>query len=253
MSFTDKVKNALDWFGRGQVVVQILLALGAGTVVRALIHIYTGLNAFWITPVWLLASGFFLALLIMAGNTLNRRFPTQRNAAAMPLIGPEAVTISSLTGAPTRTPIFDVALFFRTSYHSPMTAEVEKNIGIIAKQNSPNNESSFLCRFVGVGLVAYLHDMTWAYIYKSQLLMLQELNHKNGLMPVSEAKAFYDRAAVSDSSLYANYAFSQWIRFMKTQELLIEHPSQMLEITHRGKDFLKYLTHWGADLNTKGH
>lgn len=33
--------------------------------------------------------------------------------------------------------------------------------------------------------------------------------------------------------------------------LLVEHPSQMLEITHRGKDFLKYLTHWGADISKK--
>ncbi len=98
---------------------------------------------------------------------------------------------------------------------------------------------------IGIGLVGYLHDMTWVYIYKSQLLMLLELNRRNGWLPLADVKRYYDKAAAEHSTAYSDYSFEQWLEFMKSHELVIRHPSDMFEITIRGKDFLKYLTHWG--------
>jgi len=68
-----------------------------------------------------------------------------------------------------------------------------------------------------------------------------EINRR--LLPIAEVKAFYDKAALETPVVYANYSFEQWMEFMKSQVLIIWHPSGMVEITIRGRDFLKYLTH----------
>ena len=148
--------------------------------------------------------------------------------------------------APPPTPVnFDAATFFRQAYTGPLTAEAEKNFGLAADQNQPNDRAGFLLRIMGIGLVAWMHDLTWFAIYKSQLLMLVELNRRGGLMPLNDAKPYYDQGVADFPQIYANYSFEQWIEFIKSQQLLLQHPSNMLEITVRGKDFLKYLTHWG--------
>lgn len=113
-----------------------------------------------------------------------------------------------------------------------------------AEQNrSYCTPEDFYAEFIGVGLVAYIHDMTWAYIFKSQLLMLTELNRSGGFLPVAEAKKFYDRAVIDYSDNYAHYSFEQWMAFMHSHGLPIRHPSEMLEITVHGRDLLAYLGH----------
>jgi hypothetical protein len=81
--------------------------------------------------------------------------------------------------------------------------------------------------------------------------MLTELNQKGGLLPLAAAKSFYDKAAVECPGIYSNYSSEEWIKFMIGQQLIIQHPSDMLEITVRGRDFLKYLTHWGRFANAR--
>ena len=94
-------------------------------------------------------------------------------------------------------------------------------------------------------MISYLHDITWAYIFKSQIMMLTELNRRNGMMPLADAEPYYDNAAIACPQVYAQYSFHQWLNFIVAQQLVLRHPSDMLEITMRGRDFLKYLTHWG--------
>ena len=140
---------------------------------------------------------------------------------------------------------------FRIAYYSPLTAEVENNIKIAAQRHYPNDHEGFYTKLIGIGIVSYTHDMTWAYIFKSQLMLLMEMNRNNGWIPIAEAKKFYDAAALEYPHVYPQYSFDQWLEYMKGQQLIIRHASDMLEITHRGKDFLKYLAHWGRDVNIK--
>jgi len=142
-------------------------------------------------------------------------------------------------------PNLDTTQYFRLAYYSSITTEVEKNIRLAAAQSQPDDKEGFFAKFIGVGVVAYMHDLTWAYIFRSQILMLMELNHRNGMMPSGDAKTYYDQAAHDFPEAYANYSFDQWLDFMISEQLLIRHPTHMLEITFRGRDFLKYLTHWG--------
>jgi len=61
----------------------------------------------------------------------------------------------------------------------------------------------------------------------------------------------YDKAVLNNPNQYSNYSFDQWIGFMKYRMLIASHPSQMVELSFNGKDFLKYLAHVGRDANEK--
>jgi len=189
-----------------------------------------------------------LGLLIIAGVSWfighSRKPPQGQQLAA------SALQTGSLL--PT-TPVvdFNAADFFRLSHQSQWTADVENRIRIAANQNQPTDREGFYAKLIGIGLVAYHHEITWAYIFKSQILMLAELNRKAGIMPLTEARAFYDNAKITYPQVYSNYSFNEWLAFIKSQQLLIHHPSDMLEITVRGKDFLKYLTHWGRSADER--
>jgi len=167
--------------------------------------------------------------------------PSQRRSTSFPSL--------SALNAQTPSVTFNSYEHFRRAYYSPLTAEIEENIKIAAEQNQPGDHEGFYARFIGVGLVSYLHDMTWAYIFKSQLLLLMELNRNN--LPLAQAKTYYDRGVADYPGIYVKYSFQEWIEYMTREQLLIRHPSDMLEITHRGKDLLRYLAHWGRDVNVK--
>jgi hypothetical protein len=192
----------------------------------------------WDTAIWLLSSGAFFWVLTFIGGKIikpkvsGQQFP-QTQVAAVTLKG--ALNLA-----------FDGKLWFRQAYISPVTDEVEQNIRVIADRNEPTDHEGFLAKFIGVGLVAYWHDSTWLSIYRSQLLMLGELNRRGGYLSITDAKSFYDAAALVFPAIYSKYTYTQWLDFMRLgHQLILQHPSGMLEITVKGKDFLKYLVHWG--------
>lgn len=198
-----------------------------------------------------------LILLTVAGTVwlIGRR----RNGTVPQLQTPQPPSASGiLPGIPTLSALlgqnpsveFDAKKFFALAYYSPITAEIEKNIQTIAQQNSPNDKEAFYARFIGVGVVAYQHDLTWFTIYGSQLSALLYLSSR-GVVPVGDLKQFYDKATVDYPKAYTNYSFDQWTNYMRGRMILAVYPSQMCEISFNGKDFLKYLMHVGRDAHSK--
>lgn len=196
-----------------------------------------------------------LALLIVAGVSWlvgrwqNRRKPEVGSAIQPTSVVPGIPTLSSLQGVKPNV-TFNSQEWFKFAYYSPLTSEIETNIKTIARKESPSDPEAFYARFIGIGVVAYQHDMTWASIFKSQLLMLSDLNGRVN-MTTSEVKKYYDDAVPKCSDFYSKYTFDRWLDYMKAESLLVVHPSQMAEISHRGRDFLKYIAHWGRDVNIK--
>ena len=229
-------KNTLEWLQLAKFVADCLLAAASVKTVKALLARFTDIPQDW-TTVIAYASGAAILLLIIwwqQKHDVKQSGQSTAQSASGTLVPPTPSTAN-----------FDAVTFFRQNYASSLTAEAERNIRIAAAQNQPTDHAGFLARFIGVGLISYLHDITWAYIFKSQLLMLLELNRRGGFLPLNDAKPYYDKAVVDYPKLYSNYSFSGWISFIKEHQLIIQHPTDMLEITVRGKDFLKYLTHWG--------
>jgi len=227
---------------RGSLLWQIILWVAGGgfaTVIAAVVRSYRQSPFNWsvLLAVFLISALLLAVVTLLAGR--NRPSP-QSTVQSAPIIPVQ----------PTTTP-FDPKEFFRTAYTSSLTDEAEKNIRLAASVHYPNDREGFLARMIGIGAASYLYDLCWANIYRSQVLMLTELNRRNGLMPLADAKPFYDRAVVEYAHYYTNYSFDRWLAFVKGQGLILQHPSDMLEITVRGKDFLKYLTHWGRDASDR--
>ncbi len=92
-------------------------------------------------------------------------------------------------------------------------------------------------------------------MFKSQLLALLQVNRRDGVLSMPDVKRFYDDAAKAYAKEYAKYktTFEQWLNYLTSNGLVLHHPSpnERIEITVRGKDFLKYLTHWGRGPDTK--
>ncbi len=133
-----------------------------------------------------------------------------------------------------------------------MTSEIENNIKIAAQQNSPHDKEAFYARFIGIGVTAYQYDITWFTIFKSQLLALAKLS-AGGMLPLAEIRKHYDKAIIDYPAGYVNYSFEQWMKYMVDRLLVVRYPSEMVEITHSGKDFLKYVTHWGGSADAKAN
>jgi hypothetical protein len=199
--------------------------------------------------IWLATSGPARLIKTVASPPLTAAVTPAAAAPAQLL--PTFPSLSALYGQPPQI-TFSPNEFFRTAYYSPLTAEVENNIKVIAHNYQANDHEGFYSRFIGVGLTAIMHEMSWAYSFKSQMLLLMEMNRRGGLIPIADAKTYYDKAVAECPKVFANWSFDQWLEFLKREQLLIQHPTNMLEMTHRGKDFVKYLAHWGRDLSLKG-
>lgn len=189
--------------------------------------------------------------LVVVGSVLNyvaahkRRPSIQSEPTAGQLSLTDAALVLQSAAA------FDPEKYFRVAHYSQLTNHTDSTFRAIAAKYPADQREGFYAKFIGVGLVAYLHDDTWAYIFRSQILMLIEMNSKGGFLSLAAAKTFYDAAVAGNPGLYASYTFNQWLDFMTSHQLCIRHPSDMLEITVRGRDFLKYLVHWGRDASMR--
>ncbi len=232
-----EIKDRLEWLHLLRVVADLLVTVASWKGSRKLLALV--ISPEWASTVsWFVAGGVLLGLLWWQEKKQVKQSGQSTVQSAS----------NALVGARQN---FDATEFFRTSYTSSVTAEVEKNVRLAAAQNQPTDHEGFMARLIGIGLVAYVHEMTWVHIFKSQLLMLTELNRRGGFMPLNDAKPYYDKAVTDFPKIYSNYSYNQWVSFMKQEQLLIQHPDDRLEITVRGKDFLKYLTHWGRDLESR--
>jgi hypothetical protein len=152
---------------------------------------------------------------------------------------------------------FNAKEYFRTAYFSPVTAEIEQNMKIVAHQYDPQNPEVFYTRLIGVGAAAYHYDLTWAIIFKSQLDLLAELNRTAKRVSIAVARKYFDEAAGKYPNIYPRYDFDGWFGYIQGRSLVVRYPSNTkdipdaIEITHAGRDFLKFLAHWGRDVNTK--
>jgi hypothetical protein len=164
---------------------------------------------------------------------------------------PGIPTLSSLLGqSPNIT--FDAKKFFAQAYYSPITAEFEKNMKIIAQQQFPDDKEGFYARFIGVGLAAVHYEQTWVLIFGSQLKAMEEMNFR-GLITITDLKKHYDKAVIEYPNTYVNYSFDQWYAFIKSRMLIADYPSKMVELSWMGKDFWRWIAHTAREISKQNN
>ncbi len=227
----------MDWLIRVHFGVTLLVGLGVGTVVRALLRTYTKIPGVWILPLWLLSAAATMGLLSFLWNKY-RPSTTQWLTPASSAIA----TNNSNEG-------FDVKEFLKNSYKSDMQSETENNITKWMNKLPPKERETLITRFIASGLIAYMHDTTWWTIFKSQILALEHINRQ--ILRLENVKAYYDKAAQEYPIQYATYSFQQWFNYLLGRVLIIEQPANTVAITQRGKDYLKHMVHYGYSSNTR--
>jgi hypothetical protein len=183
MTIMKKLKNLAEWLEHGKTVVEILVSLGAGKAVQALLVQFAKIPPIWETPISLLTAAGVMALLVSIGNKYWRKPSPQSTLQSASNVLVKATTTNLVATE-----------FFRVSYNSSLQSEIENNFRAAAIQNQPNDHEGFLLRLMATGLVGFMYDSFWAYIYRSQILLLMQLNRRN--MPLVEAKTYYDKAAI---------------------------------------------------------
>jgi len=237
-------KERLDWLGYGKLLVDIAIAIGGFKAVKNTLGLIHHVPMVWISPIaWLVAALILWGMIryVKWGPKTYTSIQTGLSNV-QPLLGTREHTLA---------PDFDINEFFRVAYFSPLSQEVAKNVRYLAHKESPEDPESFYLKLIGTGLVQATNEDIWLRIFRSQLEALLEVNRNNGIVPLSKVRAFYDSAAETYPQEYASESFDRWMSFLIMNTLLLRHPSDMVEITVKGKDFLKYLTHWGRDQKDK--
>ena len=211
---------------------------------------------------WVILS---IVLATLVGTTIQllvqSREDHERQASDAVRDAKQDAIIGHLTQVPPKTPellpgdlpvSFDAGRYFRTSHQSAWTADIETRIKIAAAQNKTAfAPEDFYAKLISIGLIAYKHDITWAYIWKSQLLMLAEMVKQNGYLSLLAARKFYDQATKDYPANYANYSFEQWLGFVEAQGFFLRRPSDILEVTLACRDFLAYLAFHGRQFDQR--
>jgi hypothetical protein len=196
---------------------------------------------------WWVAGGLFavsILLIFLVGRT--------RKAGGQQLQSPVPGNVQNPAVPVNAAQPFDAREFFRTAYYSPaLQAEVEARMRDAANRTQPTDREGFYLKFISLGALMYRYDMIWWVIYKSQLEALLDLNRNNGVLSLTKIRTHYDQASVAYPDAYKQSNLDQWLGFLITFQLIIRHPSDMIEITVGGKDFLKYLLHWGREANQR--
>jgi len=236
------IKEFLDWVAHGKLLVDIVLAVAGMKGIKVLIASFTHISPELAS--FLEWGGAALILLLLL------RFTADWGKSDKPL--PQNFSSNAIMRSVPHAPgNFDSVEFFRTAYYSTLQDTGANSIKAEAERVRPHDKESFYLDVIAVGSIQMIYDQLWWVLYRSQLRALLELNKSNGLLPLSSFRKHYDQAVAEFSDTYANKNFDEWMKFMTDTLLLKIHPSEMVEITLKGKDFLKYLLHWGRTEETK--
>jgi len=248
-SRSERIKATLDWLQHCYWIGTFLASLGIGRAGMAWLARHANLARDWETAIWLTLSGLCLWLATFIGNKLfikRKKVPYQNMAE--PSIA--SAVLNPAIPSPIQSPI-NTEQFFRFAYQGQLQTETEGNVRLMVQSRPPNERDEFIVRFIATGIVNAFYEHLWFTIFRSEILALNELN--NALVRLEQIRKYYDDAVRKYPEFYANFSFEQWLGYLRSQALLLEHPGQVLEITVRGKDFLKYMVHCGYSAESHTH
>jgi hypothetical protein len=208
------------------------------TLVKRMLHYFPSLPEWTMTAIPLVLSlGLFVWLVTRRPRGSNQG--QVQNAAPLMNVTITAENIGFYVNR--------VDEFYQT-YDNVMLRETEANILAIANTKPQAERERFFIRFIATGILNYVFDTIWFTIYASQIKALQTLNAKN--LKREELRKFYSDAVASFPDAYKKYSFDQWLGYLRGQGLVIEQ-GDMVGITKRGREFLKYIVHQAKSLDIK--
>jgi len=133
-------------------------------------------------------------------------------------------------------------------FDGPMLRETEANVRAQTNVIQPAEREEYLSRMLTMLMVLSIYEMAWINIFGSQLRALNQLN--NRMLTHDELRRFYDEGAASLPQLYQNRPFETWLAFLRTS-VLVRDEGDRIQITVRGREFLRYVVQSGYDQTAK--
>jgi|GEM_PF-5052667 len=88
--FFGRIKGMVEWLEHGCFIVWVLLSLGAGKAVKAMLNVFTRIPPDWITPIWIFSSALVLWALLALGKRLHKRSEQKQTAQLQGAVTPSA-------------------------------------------------------------------------------------------------------------------------------------------------------------------
>ena len=143
----------------------------------------------------------------------------------------------------------------KRTFDNALLVEVEEKLkqqlaGLDFKDAS--EKEKLILRIFASSVIVQFFDRTYYLIYGSQISALQHLNDfRNVPIPVDELITFYNVSKEEEPELYKNVTFENWYAFL-IASFLIYKKENVVGITLRGKEFLKYLIEQGYTTLKRG-
>lgn len=231
----EKVKNALEWMQLAKFVGDCLVTAASWTAIRTVLARFAYISSAWASAISYLAAG-----LVLWGIVWWQRRP--RDDAQGHTVQRQPA------GDPTPSQFQNVDDFYAT-YDNVLLRETEGTVRKLSDQYEPGSaRERFFVRFVASGFWIFVFELVWANTCRSQILALERLN--KGPLRSEDLRPHYQQAATAQPQVYKNYSFEQWLSSLRTQILIKDHPTG-IEITVRGREFLKYLIHTGRSASDR--
>jgi hypothetical protein len=166
--------------------------------------------------------------------------------------GPAIPATRQIDVNPAQTNIANPALrnidqFYRI-FDGPLLQETETGIRNQMNVNNPPDREGYLTRGLSMLILVSGYEYTWLNIFGSQLRALNQLNTR--MLSYDEMRHFYEEGATGLPQLYETRTFEMWLAFFRNSTL-IRDSGDRLEITVRGREFLRYLVQAGYDQAAK--
>lgn len=139
--------------------------------------------------------------------------------------------------------------FYRT-YDNRMLVEVEDHLRLQSQQYpaGPDREKVLIRQFASFFIFGSF-EYNWLLIFRSQIAALETLNQRSE--KIEALRRFYDEAVTPENAaFYSNYPYTSWLAYLKGA-VFIREDGDVVSITIRGQEFLKYLIHTHRSKETR--
>ena len=224
-----RVDSLINWMEHGWFLAQIAGSIGLGKLLAELLKMHTAITSSYLTAIEWIATACFLLLLTWVVRFIRSRKP--------PIIQ------TSIAVQKPQVQLSEIDNLHKI-HQGLMLQEVEASVAEEAAKYPNAEREAKLVQHVATLMVVGFFESTWYSIFGSQIRALERLN--KGVGKVEDLMPYY----VHDSEKRPQYPFESWFGYLKLQ-VLIRQDEYNINITVRGKDFLKYLVQHGRTASDK--
>jgi hypothetical protein len=228
---------------RGNLIGLLLASLFGGGLLTALAQ---GVRTMQNHPiewrfVWIVftISALALAVIILLAAKPSNRIQQSSQIS----IAPNQVNVGESAAAEINALFHRIDARFTADFTVPISQQANQVPAGVERDN-------YFVQAITVVLINLQLEILWYNIFGSQIRALERLNSQ----PLTRQDLFplYTAAAMENPHLYSDYSFEQWLGFLRSMTALQED-GDLIRITVKGREFLRFMLDHGRSAERKGN